>query len=624
MPSFLAPWFLAGAAAAAVPLVLHLLRRHPEQRVRFAAVRLLKEAPVEHAAHRRLRELLLLALRVAAIVLLAVAFARPFFRSAGAAAATGTTVVALDTSYSMSSRGTLAAGRRLAREAITNAAASDRVAVVTFADTADAVVPPTTDRAAALAAIERTAPGYGATRYRAGLLAASRLVGRGPGKIVIVTDLQETGWDAGEQSLLPESTAVAIADVGVPPANVAVTSVRQSGPDIVATIRSTAAKPRDVHVRLTIDNGAAVEKAVSLPSNDSVDVTFASARGKEAAVEVDDRDGFQADNVRFVVLDQPTRGSIAIVTANGDLDRDAFFVRHALAAGGNARIVVGLSTSAVAAQSASELATHPAIVLLATRGLERHAREGLAQYVKQGGGLVLAASADIDAQVVADVLGPGVMLQLTAPAELPQGSTASRTLAATDLRHPLFRALGEGASLGLVKFPTIARLAGAGCQTLARFSTGETGVMECTAGDGRALVFGSDLNNRWNDFPQHATFVPFLQEAVRYVGRGSGAGEFLIASVPGDVPKKPGFAAVKGADGTTRRVAVNVDPRESDGTRLSADEFMSAVTHLKTAGAIEARLDAAQQEEGQRLWQYAIVAAIAALAVEGVLAARTA
>src|SRR5215471_5777568 len=100
MPSFLAPWFLAGAAAAAVPLVLHLLRRHPEQRVRFAAVRLLKEAPVEQAAHRRLRELLLLALRVASIVLLAVAFARPFFRSAGAAVATGTTVVALDTSYS--------------------------------------------------------------------------------------------------------------------------------------------------------------------------------------------------------------------------------------------------------------------------------------------------------------------------------------------------------------------------------------------------------------------------------------------------------------------------------------------------------------------------------------------
>ena len=52
MPSFLAPLFLAGAAAAAVPLILHLLKREPEPRVKFAAVRLLKSAPVELTARR--------------------------------------------------------------------------------------------------------------------------------------------------------------------------------------------------------------------------------------------------------------------------------------------------------------------------------------------------------------------------------------------------------------------------------------------------------------------------------------------------------------------------------------------------------------------------------------------
>jgi hypothetical protein len=31
--TFLSPWFLAGAAAAAVPIVLHLLKREPEARV---------------------------------------------------------------------------------------------------------------------------------------------------------------------------------------------------------------------------------------------------------------------------------------------------------------------------------------------------------------------------------------------------------------------------------------------------------------------------------------------------------------------------------------------------------------------------------------------------------------
>src|ERR1700741_193011 len=101
MLSFLSPLFLVGAAAAAIPLVLHLLKREPEARVRFAAVKLLKNAPVEHAEKKHLRELLLLALRMAAVFLLALAFARPFFSDGDAAIISGTTIIALDRSYSM-------------------------------------------------------------------------------------------------------------------------------------------------------------------------------------------------------------------------------------------------------------------------------------------------------------------------------------------------------------------------------------------------------------------------------------------------------------------------------------------------------------------------------------------
>src|SRR5881296_994637 len=97
---FLSPLFLLGAAAAAVPVVLHFLNREPEARVKFSAVKMLKRAPVEHARRRRLRQLLLLALRVAALVLLAFAFARPFFASGAAIASSGVTIVAVDTSYS--------------------------------------------------------------------------------------------------------------------------------------------------------------------------------------------------------------------------------------------------------------------------------------------------------------------------------------------------------------------------------------------------------------------------------------------------------------------------------------------------------------------------------------------
>ncbi len=91
-------------------------------------------------------------------------------------------------------------------------------------------------------------------------------------------------------------------------------------------------------------------------------------------------------------------------------------------------------------------------------------------------------------------------------------------LAPADGRHPVFQAFaGNPASLGLVTFQNAARIGGSACQTLARFTTGDTALIECPAGDGRALVLASDLDNRWNDFPLHATFVPFVHEVVRYL-----------------------------------------------------------------------------------------------------------
>ncbi len=91
--SFLFPVFLIGSAAIAVPIVLHLMRRATAPLFQFSAVRFLQRVPVEQARRKRLRELLLLALRVAALLLLAVAFARPFLSASDGAGAAVTVVV---------------------------------------------------------------------------------------------------------------------------------------------------------------------------------------------------------------------------------------------------------------------------------------------------------------------------------------------------------------------------------------------------------------------------------------------------------------------------------------------------------------------------------------------------
>ena len=64
-----------------------------------------------------------------------------------------------------------------------------------------------------------------------------------------------------------------------------------------------------------------------------------------------------------------------------------------------------------------QLSPHAAIFLLSTRGLERRGRDALAAYVRAGGGLLIAAGPDIDAEVVADVLGPGAPLRMVPPAD---------------------------------------------------------------------------------------------------------------------------------------------------------------------------------------------------------------
>ena len=628
MLTFLSPLFLAGMVAAAVPLVLHLLKREPEPRVKFAAVRLLKQAPVEHTEKHRLRELLLLALRITALVLLALAFARPFFATGAASTSTGVTMVALDTSYSLSSPGRFERARQLAKDAIAHAPASDMVGVVTFADDAETVARPTVDRVLAAAAVDEAAPGFGATRYRAGLSAAAQnLVGR-KGTIVVVTDLQESGWDAGDRASVPEGVAIEVADVGVGPADLAVTAVHPQADRVIATVRNNG-PAREAHLHLKVDGRPAGDVTVSVGANQSADATFAGApRGTGVSVAVDDPGGIAADDVRFAVIGDTSRPSVLVVTGSGDLGREAFYARHALsvaASANRALQVVGVAGADLSSWTDDRMNAQAAVLVLSTRGLEHRARELLASYVNGGGGLFVAAGPDVDGDIVGDVLGSASTLKI---ATVEGAKPGPRTLAPADVRHPVFQPFaGNAATLGLVTFQNAARIGGTGCQTLARFTTGDAALIECPAGEGRALVFASDLNNRWNDFPVHATFVPFLHEAVQYLANTRAhPAEYLVGDAPAGLKRVPGIVSVPDPSrgGRDRRVALNVDPREAQIARISPEDFQAAVTRLTSAGGSETRVEARQQEDRQHLWQYGLALMVLLLAAEGIVASRTA
>ena len=80
---FLAPIFLALGLGAAVPLLIHLLRRRTGVRIDFPAARYLARAEQEHSRRLKLRNLLLMMLRVLAVACIALAAAEPVGRTLG-------------------------------------------------------------------------------------------------------------------------------------------------------------------------------------------------------------------------------------------------------------------------------------------------------------------------------------------------------------------------------------------------------------------------------------------------------------------------------------------------------------------------------------------------------------
>src|SRR5581483_10635368 len=99
---FFAPWFLAGAAAAAVPLYFHLLKRQSAKPLKVASLMFWESRVQSSTRHRRLRYFLLLSLRLAVLLLLILAFANPFVnRNPAALAANRLVLLVVDNSFSM-------------------------------------------------------------------------------------------------------------------------------------------------------------------------------------------------------------------------------------------------------------------------------------------------------------------------------------------------------------------------------------------------------------------------------------------------------------------------------------------------------------------------------------------
>src|SRR4029079_5395713 len=134
----LLPFYLAGLAALSLPLIFHLVRRTPRGRQDFSSLMFLAPTIPRLTRRSRLDQLLLLALRLAALALLALAFARPFLREAASLAASGIpgrrVSILIDTSASMRRSDLWSQAVRLAEKELDELNPQDEVALFGFSD----------------------------------------------------------------------------------------------------------------------------------------------------------------------------------------------------------------------------------------------------------------------------------------------------------------------------------------------------------------------------------------------------------------------------------------------------------------------------------------------------------
>jgi len=160
--SFLNPFFLLGLAAAAIPIIIHMLTRRRPREVMFPSLEFLSEVNQNEIRRLRIKQWLLLALRALAVAAIALAMARPALKgSAGRASRAATTVVALcDRSGSMGALGAsgttlVAETRRLVEDLFTTLGPSDELLIVPYDQGPKPVTPkPSSDLGRLRAAVQ--------------------------------------------------------------------------------------------------------------------------------------------------------------------------------------------------------------------------------------------------------------------------------------------------------------------------------------------------------------------------------------------------------------------------------------------------------------------------------------
>jgi hypothetical protein len=553
---FLNPLLLAGSLVLAMPILLHLVRNDRSERVRFSSLMFLLRIPKKTVRQQRLRNLLLMALRLLLIALLVAAFARPYFEESTAAVLPGpqdeSLVLMLDNSYSMTYGTNFERMQSEATSRLNGLSPGTRAGLVVFNANATAPVQVTDDLEELRAVVSGVEPSSSRTNYYEAFAVADRVLAQLEGtrrKLVVISDFQRNGWNR------PSRESLVDADVEVEFVNLAVENPQNTGIDTVGLDATVFSRLYSGQLRARVRNHRLVDAApvtvaleisgrrvdareVSVPAASSTLVEFTGFElpdgYAEGRVVIEDADSLMTDNEWAFVIHRRERMDLLIVDA-GVAGQSRFLQVNFASAPEFPFTVERIAYNAV---TPARIARARVVIVNDVPRLSDPIRDALneARAAGQGQLVVLAANAEAAAwnafEELPVRLGEKIFVQR-------DRNRPFYSLTKWDRGHEVFAALESGSgrfSLNTVQFSAYTGMEpDPGAIVIASLEEGSPMMVQTPADQGRLLVFGSAVDgSAWNDLRLKPSFVPLMHETARFLAgyRDSAPYYELGATVP--------------------------------------------------------------------------------------------
>jgi len=663
--NFLNSTVLFAAAAALIPLLIHLFSKRRVKVVEFSSLKHLKEMQRRQVRRLKIRQLLLLLLRMLIILAVVLAFARPTTEGGGIGShASVSAVILFDNSASMNRYVRDGNLFELARKRTENLLAtfgeSDEVRLLPMVRTEDfEEAPRFASAGVALEQLERLGPGFGAANLQGTLDRAAGLIKQAANlnkEIYIVSDRQRGSLpDSGLAADLGAN--IYLVDLPIEDNdNVGITKVDFGGQllvpghdfDIVAGVRNYGGKDRDdIIASLFLDGRRVSQTDVSAASDGDKAVRFTQAVSRggyhSGWVELSD-DRYAGDNKYYFSFHIPAQFNVLII--NGD--PIARFISLALAPSPTLSQYWSVKEARPGELGSINLSDYDVIVLAGTSSLQDTYVDRIKYAVQRGTALFVTYSGntDIDAFNRQWSEVTGVVYDEAARSDFSRAGYYA--FQSVKIEHPIFSVFNfEQGKLPDLKFYTLPKLhTTSGTTVLAQFSGNRPALVETNYGRGRVLTLPAPLGPSYSDITGHAFFVPFISRIGEYLasqlsgydldlysrpstsrnvaikGSLSGsmelitpdssrfflapeedAGNLVLRARPTD---RPGIYEVRYLGQEIDQFAININPDECNLTSVDADQFASAIgaeSYHDLGPEVNLATMIAEFRYGKELWQ---------------------